>query len=342
VRETGIPPEEFVRKRFGPGARLDHLAGDASHRQYYRVRLPEEDSRVLMFEAGPFESQYDFFLLMAAYLERTGFPVPRVLARHPDDGVVELEDLGSLSLQHHLDGSDATEWRRLYEESVDLVIRLQQQGSAALEPDVPAYHFCLDGVRFRREMDYFQDHYVRGLLGDPPGGQADELRGWLHELAGLAGKPGDRVLCHRDYQSRNLMLRAHQPGGELQVVMIDFQDARLGPRTYDLASLLEDAYVEVPEELAAAMKQRFAAALPPDCAGAGSFDEDYALVAAQRTLKAVGTFAGQAMQKDNRSYLAYIPRALDCARRALAGAPRFSGLLQLLEGPLQLPEALRP
>jgi aminoglycoside/choline kinase family phosphotransferase len=116
--------------------------------------------------------------------------------------------------------------------------------------------------------------------------------------------------------------------------MIDFQDARLGPRTYDLASLLEDAYVDVSENLVRAMKARFVAALPWQPA-VDSFERDYALVAAQRTLKAVGTFAGQAMLRDNRSYLGFIPRAMGCARRALGQLPEFSGLLQLLEGPLR-------
>jgi aminoglycoside/choline kinase family phosphotransferase len=257
-----------------------------------------------------------------------------VLESHPERGVVVLEDLGSVSLQAHLAGADPAEWRRRYEEAVDLLIRLQQVGSAGLEPSVPAYHYALDGVRLRREMDYFEEHYVRGLLGGPSGMDAAELRRGLQELADRAGRPGDRVLCHRDFHSRNLMLSSRDSAIEPRLVMIDFQDARLGPRTYDLASLLEDAYMDVPEELACAMKARFVAALPWQPAVDG-FEGDYALVAAQRTLKAVGTFAGQAMLQGNRSYLGFIPRAMAHARRALSRLPELSGLLQLLEGPLQ-------
>jgi len=334
VSETFTSPEDFARQRFGPAASLEHLAGDASHRQYYRVSLEGESSRVLLFETGPFEAQYDFFLLMAAFLERTGFPVPRILQSHPEQGVVVLEDLGSVSLQNYLASADPAGQRQRYEEAVDLLIRLQQVGSAGLEPSVPAYHYCLDGVRFRREMDYFQEHYVTGLLGGPPALDAAQLRCDLYELAERAGRPGDRVLCHRDYHARNLMLSPRDSGAEPQLIMIDFQDARLGPRTYDLASLLEDAYVDVPEDLARAMKARFVAQLPWQPA-VDSFDTDYALVAAQRTLKAVGTFAGQAMLLRNRSYLAFIPRAMACARRALGRLPEFAGLLQALEGPLQ-------
>lgn len=334
MSETFTNPEKFARERFGPAATLEHLAGDASHRQYYRVSPEGESSRVLLFETGPFEAHHDFFLLMAAFLERGGFPVPRVLESHPERGVVVLEDLGSVSLQAHLAGADPAEWRRRYEEAVDLLIRLQQVGSAALEPWVPAYHYGLDGVRFRREMDYFEEHYVRGLLSEPSAMDGAELRRGLQELADRAGRPGDRVLCHRDFHSRNLMLSSRDSGDEPQLVMIDFQDARLGPRTYDLASLLEDAYVDVSEELVSAMKARFVAALPWQPA-VDRFDSDYALVAAQRTLKAVGTFAGQAMLKGNRSYLGFIPRAMAHACRALARLPELSGLLQLLEGPLQ-------
>jgi len=334
VSKTFTHPGEFVRQRFGPEATLEHLAGDASHRQYYRVSTEGESSRVLLFETGAFEAQYDFFLLMAAFLEHSGFPVPRVVESHPEQGVVVLEDLGNVSLQAHLAGADPAGWRRRYEEAVDLLIRLQQVGSAGLEPSVPAYHYALDGVRFRLEMDYFTEHYACGLLGQLSATDETQLRHDLQELAGRAGRPGDRVLCHRDFHSRNLMLSSRDSGGEPQLVMIDFQDARLGPRTYDLVSLLEDAYIDVPAELVSAMKDRFVASLPWQPA-VESFENDYALVAAQRTLKAVGTFAGQAMLRGNRTYLTFIPRAMACARHALARLPEFSGLLQLLEGPLQ-------
>jgi len=334
VSETFTHPKKFTRKHFGAAATLEHLAGDASHRQYYRVCVEGESSRVLLFETAPFETQYDFFLLMATFLESNGFPVPQVLESYPEQGVVVLEDLGSRSLQQHFTDAEPAEQRQRYEEAVDLLIRLQRVGSAALEPSVPAYHYALDGVRFRRELDYFHEHYAGGLLGRLSATDESELRHDLQELAERAGRPGDRVLCHRDFHSRNLMLSSRGSGGQPQLVMIDFQDARLGPRTYDLASLLEDAYVSVSAELASAMKERFVAALPWQPA-VDTFENDYAVVAAQRTLKAVGTFAGQATLQGNRSYLAFIPRAMACAHHALSNLPEFSGLLQLLEGPLR-------
>jgi aminoglycoside/choline kinase family phosphotransferase len=293
-----------------------------------------------MFETGPLDPRSDFFLLMAAFLEKHGFPAPRVLESHGPEGVVVLEDLGSVSLQDHLQGpagDDRGEWERLYAEAADLIVWLQRSGSAALGPEVPAYHFCLDGVRFGREMDYFREHYVSGLLADPLAvdtAAAEMLEGSLRKLALEAGRPGDRILCHRDFHSRNLMLPPGRDVDAPRLVMIDFQDARLGPRTYDLASLLEDAYLEVPEDLAATIKEQFLAALPRRPA-TEEFRRDYARVAAQRTLKAVGTFAGQAMRFGNRDYLRYIPRALACARRALADLPDHAGLLELLEGPLR-------
>jgi aminoglycoside/choline kinase family phosphotransferase len=303
-----------------------------------------------MVLARPIDPPYEPFDRMAGFLAEGGFPVPRVLERHEREGVLVLEDLGDESMQAHLmgpAGRDPGRWRSLYEEAVDLIVRLQRDGTRALTPDVPAHHFALDGFRFRRELEYFREHYVRRLLGDPLGADpaaADLLRAGLDALAERAGRSEDRVLCHRDFHSRNLML---PPGGRdgARLVMIDFQDARLGPRAYDLASLLADAYLDVPEDLAAAMQERFLAGVGR-AERADAFRRDLAEVTAQRTLKAVGTFAGQATRFNVVRYLEYIPRALDRAAAALGELPEHAGLGDLLRDRLayrgERPEARPP
>jgi aminoglycoside/choline kinase family phosphotransferase len=138
----------------------------------------------------------------------------------------------------------------------------------------------------------------------------------------------ERVLCHRDYHSRNLMLH----DGRLHI--IDFQDARLGPDTYDLASLLRDSYVDIGDleldDLIAyflALKHRDGAAGPAD---ASEFRRRFDLMALQRNLKALGTFGYQTTTRGNPVYIQYIPRTLRYARRALEHYPRFARLQGLL------------
>jgi aminoglycoside/choline kinase family phosphotransferase len=141
------------------------------------------------------------------------------------------------------------------------------------------------------------------------------------------------VLCHRDYHSRNLMLH----DGSLYI--IDFQDARMGPDTYDLASLLRDSYVDIADrdldDLIAyflALKGRAAAdAVLPDLDGASrDFRRRFDLMALQRNLKALGTFGYQTMTRQNPVYIQYMPRTLRYARTNLAKYPRFARLRELL------------
>ena len=320
----------FARQHFGPDTVPEPLEGDASDRRFFRVRPAEGPSRVLMVHPGRIDARVQPFLSMARFLGGRGFPVPEVVECHAGEGILVLEDLGDTTLQMHLDGVGVSEesWRTLYEQAVDLIVRLQRSGTPGLEPTVSAYHFALDRQRLARELAYFEEHYVRGLLEDPLSeNDARVLRRSLDALAERADRPDDHVLCHRDFHSRNLML---QDGN---LVMIDFQDARWGPRAYDLASLLEDAYVEVPDDLAASMRRRFLDGLGE--AAPSDFEDAYSAAAAQRTLKAVGTFAGQATRFGVRSYLRSIPRALSCARRALAARDDQGELLHLLEGPLR-------
>ena len=132
-----------------------------------------------------------------------------------------------------------------------------------------------------------------------------------------------RVLCHRDYHSRNLM--PHRG----RLFWIDFQDARMGPATYDLASLLRDAYVDVPEELQEELQERFRQQAVPD-EGREMFRRRFELMCVQRNLKALGTFGFMASVRGNPVYLRYIPRTLGHLRRNLARHPELERLWRTL------------
>jgi len=131
-----------------------------------------------------------------------------------------------------------------------------------------------------------------------------------------------RVLCHRDFHSRNLMLH------EGELFWIDFQDARMGPATYDLASLLRDAYLDVPEELQEDLKERFRQKAVPE-EPREVFRRRFDLMCVQRNLKALGTFGYQAAARGNPVYLQYIPRTLKYVRDNLEKHARFARLREI-------------
>jgi aminoglycoside/choline kinase family phosphotransferase len=144
----------------------------------------------------------------------------------------------------------------------------------------------------------------------------------FHALAAeIASWP--RALCHRDFHSRNLMLHSRR------LFWIDFQDARMGPVTYDLASVLRDAYVDVPEELVATLAEEFRQKAVPG-ESREVFGRRFELMCVQRNLKALGTFGYMATVRGNRVYLPYIPRTLAHARRNLARHPELAGLQRTL------------
>ncbi len=154
---------------------------------------------------------------------------------------------------------------------------------------------------------------------------------WASLVEELAAEP--RVLCHRDYHSRNLMLR----DGSLYI--IDFQDARMGPDTYDLVSLLRDSYVDIGDreldELIAyflALKGGTGPASPGfgEASPASAFRRRFDVMALQRNLKALGTFGYQTTARRNPVYIQYIPRTLSYVRTNLDHQPRFDRLRELL------------
>jgi aminoglycoside/choline kinase family phosphotransferase len=143
---------------------------------------------------------------------------------------------------------------------------------------------------------------------------------WAAIATELAAEP--RVLCHRDYHSRNLMLH------EGSLYVIDFQDARMGPDTYDLVSLLRDSYVDIAERELDELIAYFQAL--KGSADAARFRRRFDLMAVQRNLKALGTFAYQTISRRNPVYIQYIPRTLRYVRTNLETYSRFARLRELL------------
>jgi N-acetylmuramate 1-kinase len=306
----------------GLNARVVPLTGDASDRKYFRVIPSNGPSIVLALHSGPIEFATLPFANVATLLQQIPLPVPTVLDHDDAPGIIALQDLGDVTLQAHLGAASPTEHAALYRQAVAFIEVLQRRGAELASDRYVPYGMAFDVEKLTWELDYFVRHFVVAYRGVVlrAAEQTALAEEWAAIVGELASEP--RVLCHRDYHSRNLMLH----DGNLYI--IDFQDARLGPDTYDLVSLLRDAYVDISEPQLDDLMAYFLAlkGIQDD----DEFRRRFDLMALQRNLKALGTFGYQTAVRGNPVYIQYIPRTLTYARANLEKYRRFARLRELL------------
>jgi hypothetical protein len=306
------------------GPKVVPLSGDASDRKYFRLLLRDAPSQVLAVHAGPIEFDRLPFVNVSRLFTAMPVPVPRILGHSDPLGVIALEDLGDVTLQAHFGAASRAEHAALYREAVSLITTIQARGRELASPVYLAYGVAFDVEKLTWELQFFTKHFLEGYRGATL--TASE-RGVLDAEFGaiatdLASEP--RVLCHRDYHSRNLMLH----DGNLYI--IDFQDARMGPDTYDLVSLLRDSYVDFSEQQVEELIAFFLAKSSGSAVDEDEFRRRFDLMAVQRNLKALGTFGFQTTSRSNTVYIQYIPRTLSYARENLVRYPRFARLHDVL------------
>ena len=300
--------------------RVERLHGDASNRCYVRIIPRTGPSVVLAVHPAPFVTGGLPEIAVGALFERAAVPVPVVMGQAGDLGILVLEDLGDQTLQDWLTvpGRDPAP---LYREAVGLIARLQRAGDARHTDKALPFSLALDVNKLTWELAFFRSEFLdayRNVALAPRAAEA--LRQEFSTIAEeLGAEP--RVLCHRDYHSRNLMVPRNH------LVVIDFQDARMGPATYDLVSLLRDCYVDLSPDLTAAMTEHFLAAVPSE--RTDDFVRRFDLMSVQRHLKALGTF-GHQIVAGRSGFAAYIPRTFAYLRGTLHAYSRFGRLLELL------------
>ena len=294
-------------------------AGDASFRRYFRVTLPDGATRIAM-DAPPRHEDCGPYLHVTAEFAAIGLHVPAVHVAAPELGFLLLEDLGQTLYQ---DALDKVSVGRLYGDALGALATLQACGPRA---GLPPY----DRALLWREMELFRDWLVGRLL-ELPLTVADQ--GALHETfetLAAAALEQPRVCVHRDYHSRNLMVTTPPSPG-----ILDFQDAVIGPVTYDLVSLLKDCYVRWPrpqvDEWALgyhelAMQSGILDGVPED-----RFLHWFDLMGAQRHLKAAGIFARLWLRDGKPGYLPDIPRTLGYIVEAAERRPELAWLGALID-----------
>ena len=301
---------------------VDKLPGDASDRRYVRIVSPDGTSHVLLVHSEPIDPETLPFVNVARLLRRMSIPVPSVLGWEGDLGILVLEDLGDVTLQRNLQHATDEDRIGLYTEATELIERMQRRGRDLASSVYVPFGLAFDAEKLTWELEFFVKHFLIGHYGAAlsPSDQ-ETLSEEFALLAGeLAAEP--RVFCHRDYHSRNLMLHA----GRLHV--IDFQDARMGPDTYDLVSLLRDSYVEHDWSFVSEMIGRYLRLTRGSTESA--FLPRFDLMSVQRHLKVLGTFGYQTTMVGTERYRDDVPRTLRYLRDVFRRRPQFARLRSLL------------
>jgi aminoglycoside/choline kinase family phosphotransferase len=271
------------------------------------------------------------FLNVHRYLSMAGIPVPSVLRHDPGAKLLFLEDAGDMMLEDAVRERGPGGCIPLYEQCVEILVRIQSEGTRVLDGRAIPPRLAFDVRKFVAEIDFFFEHAVREFGGIPlTDGEERAIEDlFLPFLEKTASLP--RLLSHRDYHSRNVMvLGTERAAGHGNLRVLDFQDARMGNVFYDLASLLRDSYVTLAEDqvdhLSYAWRHAASRELLRAAGDPGAFGELLDAAALQRNVKAIGTFGNQAHNRGKRFYLRFIPPTVAHLRGNFARNPRMRAL----------------
>ncbi len=312
------PPWQGQDQRIRP----ERIAPDGSSRLFFRLRDPDGHSLIAVLPAPEKTGRREALAAwqIGRHLRRRGAPLPMLLGYDNGSGLLLCEDLGRLRL-HDLvlqQGENDPAVRALYEQAVRALARMQVQGAEKF-----SCSWCWDTPRYDREVMIRREslYFLEALCVDLLGIEADRKRllAEFRRLAREAEKAGAEFFLHRDFQSRNIMVR------DDQVVFIDYQAGRLGPLAYDLASLLLDPYVRLSASMQVALKDRYFEELSSLVKyDRDRFEREFRILAVQRNLQALGAYGYLSGRRGRRFFRSFIGPALLSLQRLLAG-PCFAG-----------------
>ena len=292
---------------------------DASFRRYFRIRRGAAQASLVAMDAPPDKENCAPFVHVAHLFAAAGVHVPTIHAQDLEQGFLLLSDLGDTT---YLDALDEHNAGRLYEDALAALLRIQRASRPGSLPDY-------DRELLEKELRLFHDWYIaRQLQRELDTTQLRTLEKTFSTI--LDNNLGQaRVFVHRDYHSRNLMVCEPCPG------ILDFQDAVYGPITYDLASLLRDAYIAWDEERvidwAIRYWERARAGGLPVPGDFADFYRDFEWMGAQRQLKVLGIFARLSFRDGKDGYLKDQPLVMSYLRRTCERYRELAGLGRLLE-----------
>jgi aminoglycoside/choline kinase family phosphotransferase len=298
-----------------PPATLTAASSDASFRRYFRWE--GEGRSFVVMDAPPPQENCKPFVDIAFLLAKSGINVPKIYAEDLERGFLLLNDLGNKTYLDVIDGENAD---ALFSDALQALLAFQQLPMVA---PLPSYDVAL----LRRELELFPEWYVKRELGVEFDATQQQQWQQVSDLLIDSALAQPKVLVHRDYMPRNLMLSEPNPG------VLDFQDAVYGPVTYDVTCLFKDAFLSWPEErvrgwLESYWQQASALNIPvqPDF-------EDFLrasdLMGVQRHLKVIGIFARICHRDGKPRYLADVPRFFSYIEAVIARRPELAELQAL-------------
>ena len=337
----------FPKARFGPsylsttmekifkwsasGIHCERLEGDASERSYFRVSQKNSGGAhgmevqkslqsliIMQLEKPVIEGETDFTRVLK-FLRALDLPAPELFYYDIPKGLLFLEDCGTMTLEDQLNASPQSK-AQLYRQAVELLVCMQSRATHSIDSTCPAYHRKFDVKKLMWEFNFMLDYYVNEFCDFPLESLArKELsEAFTPVCESLAAEK--LYFTHRDYHSRNLMF------DQGHLVLIDFQDARMGPCQYDLVSLLKDSYVKIEDTLVEELIDYYILLKEKEegqKVDRERFRDIFDKMSIQRNLKAVGTFAYQSVKKNNNRYEGFITPTLGYVRKALRR--RFKG-----------------
>jgi len=319
---------------------LELLPPHASSRRYARASWGDVSEIVLLEppsdapadEVGgpdaPVDLERSPFVVVRGWLEARDLPVPALYAIDVDEGALWLEDLGSMDFDQyanrHPKGLEAA-----YRHAVDLLVAMQRTLEAHDAPDVVTSR-TFDRAMLRWELDHYLEWRVEADLGATPSAAWSAAVGEEFDRLADALAAAPTCVMHRDFQSHNLMVVPAQG----RIVLLDFQDAMIGPAMYDAVALLRDSYVVLPVDARDRLVARWADAVAEDPAPGGLDAESltalFHLQTVQRKLKDAGRFVYIDRVKHNPGFLGWIPDSLAYVRQAFDRLPEWQRLKTLL------------
>lgn len=272
-------------------ADIHALTPDASTREYFRFPWKRRTAIAAVYPE-PFDPNFHPFLDVTGLFAEAKLPVPEILAVDAARGIIVQEDLGDRQLRLVFESASEEEADSYVEQAISLIAQIQAATSKAYERNSISSRLAFDEAKLAWEFGFFFEHYFKSLRGETLShGEAAELKAEMNDIAAeLSARP--RVLCHRDFHASNLLVDSRH-----KLRIVDHQDARMGPASYDLVTLLLDRQPS-PPSLAEVRAHRLffiderrrhgLDALDPD-----DFAREFRLMSVQRGLKAVGTFSYQ-------------------------------------------------
>lgn len=317
---------QWLTQTLGDVTQVQPASADASFRRYFRVQ--SRGQTLIVMDAPPEHEPVTEFVRIGRRLEQAGLHVPRIIDGDETQGFLLLTDLGNRSFLDCLGDGEPERGAvadRLYGDALGALVTLQTAGLSE-----PGFLHPYSEPLLRREMELFPEWYLTRHLGRAPGTGERALLDLSFDRLTAVALEQPQVWVHRDYHSRNLMHTARNNPG-----VLDFQDAVLGPITYDPVSLLKDAYIAWPkpavDDWALGFEQlAIDSGLMPE-EQAGRFLRWFDLMGVQRHLKVAGIFARLNYRDGKPRYLADVPRVLGYIQEVLPLYEELHPLAELME-----------